>query len=1032
MILTKEKIDSVDINKILNDKINNSKLEEILIIVPTNRKIRSLKKDLVLKSPHSTTGKLNIETLVTLSSKLFLGENYRNKLASEAVISVLLSQSFKNVKLQYFNNYNEHIPSGTIDKIYNVISEYKKNGLNPETLYSSIDKLTDEVEKRKGTDIVNVYKEFQKLINELKLYETGDIYSSTAVMKKQDFEKSFREIFPFVDNILISGFDEFYVPEIDIINKLSLINNTKLFLSFDYGNNQFLFNHLKTCFGQITAKGFKVIEDNTKYNDSDFLISLKENLFNPDSNKNDKFKNRINIIKASNRRHEVTIIAKEIKKLIFDNNIKPDDIAVVSNLTDNYTKLIKDVFNEYSLPLNLTDRTPLSYSSPVISIINFLEIIENDFYYKSLFRALSGGYFSELNIDISSLNKLSSELGIISGYKKWIKEIDANINFISDYDNSYNEKRIKYFQKAKTDLNIIYDYLKIFNNKLSPSEFNKELNKLINKLNIPIQLVNTKGDKIEVNIKALTDFISLSSELTELYEDEFGKDSKFDLHFYLNNLRTAVKSARFNIKEKQGYGILVTTLNEIRGLKFQYLFIAGMNDGDLPTRYSPEIFFSPEYLDKYKLKHQYGERFLFYQALSSFEKSVYLTIPQTDGKKELMTSNYINDLLKQFEVNEINSTEYDNLIFSVNNLLNNYSFVKNTVEKLPISVSKEFIDITVKTEAGRKTNSEISNEYNGILDIQNSSTNNLLEEFKNKTFSITQLELYAACPYKYFLERVLNIETFAEPDENIEKKEIGRLLHNILFEFYTVIKKEEIVLAGCNEKVFAKAFQLIMKIGKNEIEKLNFDKELNFYEYEKILGVNGESQNSILYLFLKTEQSLNPDFEPKLFEHSFGNENPFLIDNIKLRGKIDRIDIDEKNKFVKVFDYKLSGKKPSEYELNSGLKLQLLLYLSAVLSDIGGNYKPAEASIYSLKFNNTEFGISTIKPKQKNKTFEIANEEFVEFNNNLIENAKTKIKEFVEGIIKGDFRLSPHDKREEVVCKYCEFKSVCRVSNLGN
>lgn len=1030
MILTKEKIDSIDINKILNDKINNSKLEEILIIVPTNRKLRSLKKDLVLKSPNSTTGKINIETLVTLSSKLILGETYRNRLASEAVVSVLLSQSFKNVKLQYFNNYGGNIPSGTIDKIYNVISEYKKNGMTPENLFSSLEKLSDEVEKRKGNDITKIYKEYQKLLKEVNLFETGDIYSSAAKQNKTDFEKSFKELFPFVDTILISGFDEFYIPEIDIINSLSLINNSKLFLSFDYGNNEFLFNHLKTCYGQITAKGFNLIEDKTNYENSDFLLILKNNLFNPESERINKYKNRINIIKATDRRHEVTIIAKEIKKLISDDNIKPDSVAVVCNLIDNYSPLVKDVFNEFGLPLNLTDRTPLSNSSPVISIINLLEIIENDFYYKSLFRALSSGYCSVLKIDVSNLYKISSELGIISDYNKWIKDIDATISFISNYENSNNEKRIKHFQKARTDLNSIYNTLKVFNENLTPSDFNKELNNLINKMQIPIHLVNNKSDKKEENIKALTDFISLSSELTELYEDEFGKETNFDLHFYLNNLRTAVKSARFNIKERQGYGILVTTLNEIRGLKYQYLFIIGMNDGDLPTRYSPEIFFSPEYLEKYKIKHQYGERFLFYQALSSFEKSVYLTIPKTDGKKELMTSHFLNDLLKQFEVNEISSSVYDNLIYSVNNLLGNYSSIKDKIETLPFS--KEFIGNAVNIEEARKTGSVYAGDYNGILNIENISDNNLLEEFKNKTFSITQLELYAACPYKYFLERILNIETVGEPDENIEAKEIGLLLHNILYKFYIKIKSEELILAGCDEKVFAKAFRIIIKIAKEEIEKLNFDKEVNFYEYEKILGVNGDSKNSILYLFLKTEQSLNPDFVPQLFEFSFGNENPLLIDNIKLRGKIDRVDIDDKNNFFKVYDYKLGGKKPSEYDLSTGLKLQLPLYLLALMDEKGNKYKPAEAAIYSLKFKEDEFGLSPLKPKGSRKTFETAKEEFTDINNSLIENAKRKIKEFTEGIVKGDFRLSPHENREEIVCRFCEFKSVCRVSNLDS
>ena len=49
-------------------------------------------------------------------------------------------------------------------------------------------------------------------------------------------------------------------------------------------------------------------------------------------------------------------------------------------------------------------------------------------------------------------------------------------------------------------------------------------------------------------------------------------------------------------------------MNEIRGLNFDYLFISGLCDGDFPTRYSPEIFFSGAYV-KSEIYHQTEERY---------------------------------------------------------------------------------------------------------------------------------------------------------------------------------------------------------------------------------------------------------------------------------------------------------------------------------------------------------------------------------------------------------------------------------------
>ena len=69
-----------------------------------------------------------------------------------------------------------------------------------------------------------------------------------------------------------------------------------------------------------------------------------------------------------------------------------------------------------------------------------------------------------------------------------------------------------------------------------------------------------------------------------------------------------------------------------------------------------------------------------------------------------------------------------------------------------------------------------------------------LEKMKESQFSITQLETYAVCPYRYFAERVLRLDIFEEPTEEIEALELGSLIHSILFVFYSKLKKENIVL----------------------------------------------------------------------------------------------------------------------------------------------------------------------------------------------------------------------------------------------
>jgi hypothetical protein len=63
--------------------------------------------------------------------------------------------------------------------------------------------------------------------------------------------------------------------------------------------------------------------------------------------------------------------------------------------------------------------------------------LENDFYYKNIFRALSGGFIQLAGINLSNLLKTSVDLKIISGYKNWKDTInDALIRLKNSDDES--------------------------------------------------------------------------------------------------------------------------------------------------------------------------------------------------------------------------------------------------------------------------------------------------------------------------------------------------------------------------------------------------------------------------------------------------------------------------------------------------------------------------------------------------------------------------------------------------------------------
>ncbi|MDR3625650.1 MAG: exodeoxyribonuclease V subunit gamma, partial [Ignavibacteriaceae bacterium] len=797
MILTKSKIDSIDPDALIDEKIKTGRLDEFLLIVPTNRKIRSLKREIISLTSGRASGKINLDTIGTFAgSLLFMNENIKAENLSEAASAVLLKQSVDECKLKYFSAYKDEFPHGTLIRIREVISEYKKSGITPDILRTESNNLEGS-EKNKAEDIAAIFEIYQARCKQLNVKETGDIYHELNQIPFPSFEEYFRTLYPSVKLIVIDGFDEFTGPEIEIINSTSKLQDIDLFISFDYfAYNPGIFSHLDKCYDKLIQKGFHAIKDISVPVQKKFESEIRENLFRLNVKaKSDYFNCHITKIHAGTRGKEVELIAKEIKELITGKKAEPNQICVVFNLIQNYSSLIRDVFQMYGLPFNLTDRIPLDSSSPVISIINFLEILENDFYYRNIFRALSGGYLNFAGIDKSNLLKASVDLKIISGYENWINSIQDALLRIEENDDdesNYNLNDKSSYKQALYDLKRLYDILQPFQKTMTLKEFSGNLNNLIFSLQMPPRLVNTAGDSVEENIKGITTLIDLIKEIFQLFELEYGKNKKFPLSFFLSNLKTAVSSSRFNIKEKPGYGIQITTLEEIRGLKFDYLFISGLCDGDLPTRYSPEIFFSGSYQKNEKI-HQTEERYRFYQSLCSWSRHLYLTYPLQEDKKELVESNFLNEFSSLFDTSLKTEKDYSESIYSKEELLVYLS--QNKFEELPENYGPAEIKIDtagIKNSIGideiRRDQPFGSSEYTGNINVNlDKSAGEALSDYKFKEFSISQLETYAKCPYKYMAERILKLKPLQEPTEDIEALEMGSLLHNILYKFYKQI-----------------------------------------------------------------------------------------------------------------------------------------------------------------------------------------------------------------------------------------------------
>lgn len=114
---------------------------------------------------------------------------------------------------------------------------------------------------------------------------------------------------------------------------------------------------------------------------------------------------------------------------------------------------------------------------------------------------------------------------------------------------------------------------------------------------------------------------------------------------------------------------------------------------------------------------------------------------------------------------------------------------------------------------------------------------------------------------------------------------------------------------------------------------------------------------------LERERAAASDWTPRHFEWGFGQDSaPLVLKDAdgrpaSFRGRIDRIDVNERLKTFLVIDYKTGSTKITGNQIKSGEALQLPIYLLAVQRLLLKDYQPAGAVYYQLSDMSKKDGL---------------------------------------------------------------------------
>ncbi len=328
----------------------------------------------------------------------------------------------------------------------------------------------------------------------------------------------------------------------------------------------------------------------------------------------------------------------------------------------------------------------------------------------------------------------------------------------------------------------------------------------------------------------------------------------------------------------------------------------------------------------------------------------------------------------------------------------------------------------------------------------------------NKQLSVSKLESYNACPYRYFYNYCINLYPYNTP--LLQANEIGNLIHHILEHFMYLFKS------------------------KNDIQPLiqaSIDKEIDNYlnnPDNHLIEKMQHNKNKLLLRSIKRDiykaiQVLQSQISKSMFTI---NNTEMRVDQAypkyKIAGYVDRID--RYNDFISVIDYK-SGVKELDLDLaRLGFNIQMLLYMDILLKKedaklggvlyfstknrvikVSGKKNPFDEetilSNYQMQgYANSEIvedidttidvgSSSVIKAKfvKSKGTYKGAIIEVDEYNE-IIEDIYNHIDHLHEEMTSGNISISPKGSNDQAIhakvnpCSYCNYKALCRFDIFYN
>ncbi|MHB9038519.1 MAG: PD-(D/E)XK nuclease family protein [Armatimonadota bacterium] len=393
-----------------------------------------------------------------------------------------------------------------------------------------------------------------------------------------------------------------------------------------------------------------------------------------------------------------------------------------------------------------------------------------------------------------------------------------------------------------------------------------------------------------------------------------------DMGLEQSGIRQVLSEARIAIGGSGAAGkVQVMDVERVRGRTFDLVVIAGLIAGEFPRALDAGVYESEEFRARLSAQGVQiprdggleAERFFFFMALTRARRALVLSRQASDSDgRPLRSSILLEEVLAAYtDADELPKRmlafhdlgHHSDAPESARRALRSIALCAQDVEPQPVARA-------CARRAARP----------GVL-----SDSLVRAELAQRTvFSVTELEYYLACPYRWFYMRYLKPDSLGEDGIQLRR---GSMAHRVLAEFYERLSSKGI------ERVTTGNVDACLALCESILDITLTACMRQDRLQDRLLA--HAVRRDVLRL-VRRDADFLPGYSPHMIEWSFGSEGdePHEFDGFSLRGRIDRVDSGAAG--LVVIDYKTSKAiRGGRFEVDG--VLQAPLYAAVVQGRTG-------------------------------------------------------------------------------------------------